>query len=123
MVSFFNQLDRVLGHGSSISIPVLGDAQAREGSDLWRDRERFKKFTHASLELCKVYMELFSCTGGRRELLAADMHLRNTIKQARHEPLILKDAGNFSESEEFKDLQACLNEVQLKLQAGSAPSA
>ncbi|GFS45345.1 protein prenylyltransferase superfamily protein [Actinidia rufa] len=32
-------------------------------------------------------------------------------------------AGSFSETEEFRDLQACLDEVQMKLQASSAPSA
>ncbi|KAL6983241.1 hypothetical protein U1Q18_016630 [Sarracenia purpurea var. burkii] len=104
---------KLKGDLTMCSEALLKQVRSYQGSDLWRDRERFKKFTHASLELCKVYMELFSCTGGRRELLAADMHLRNTIKQA----------GSFSESEEFRDLQACLNEVQLKLQAGSAPSA
>lgn len=53
-----------------------------QGSDLWKDRDRFKKFARASLELCNVYMELFSSTGGRKELFAAEMHLKNTIKQA-----------------------------------------
>ena len=54
-----------------------------QGSDLWKDRDRFKSFAQASLDLCKVYMEISSSTGSRRELLAAEMHLKNIIKQAR----------------------------------------
>ena len=54
-----------------------------QGSDLWKDRDRFKSFAQASLDLCKVYMEISSSTGSRRELLAAEMHLKNIIKQVR----------------------------------------
>lgn len=49
---------------------------------MWKDRDRFKKFASASLELCKVYKEISSSTGSRRELLAAEMHLKNIVKQA-----------------------------------------
>ncbi|KAK9188352.1 hypothetical protein WN944_019753 [Citrus x changshan-huyou] len=49
------------------------------GSDLWKDRYRFKRFSYASLELCKVYMEISSSSGSRRELFAAEMHLKNTF--------------------------------------------
>ncbi|PSS16407.1 Tetratricopeptide repeat protein [Actinidia chinensis var. chinensis] len=104
---------KLKGDLTMCSEALLKQVRSYQGSDLWRDSDRFKKFAHASLELCKVYMELFSCSGGRREFLAAEMHLRNTIKQA----------GSFSETEEFRDLQACLDEVQMKLQASSAPSA
>lgn len=52
-----------------------------QGSDLWNDGHRFKKFAHASLELSKVYVELSSLNNSRRELFAAEMHLKNTIKQ------------------------------------------
>lgn len=55
-----------------------------QGSDLWKDRDRFKSFAQASLELCKVYIEISSSTGSHRELLAAEMHLKNIIKQARY---------------------------------------
>jgi hypothetical protein len=55
-----------------------------KGSDLWKDKDRFKSFAQASLDLCKVYMEISSSTGSRRELLAAEMHLKNIIKQARY---------------------------------------
>ncbi|KAK9191298.1 hypothetical protein WN943_019910 [Citrus x changshan-huyou] len=49
----------------------------QQGSDLWKERDRFKRFSHASLELCKVYMEICSSSGSCRELFAAEMHLKN----------------------------------------------
>lgn len=52
-----------------------------QGSDLWKDKDRFAKFAHASLELCKVYQEIARRNGSSRELSAAEMHLKNTIKQ------------------------------------------
>lgn len=55
-----------------------------QGSDLWKDKDRFKKFAQSSLELCKVYAEISVSTGSRRELLAAEMHLKNIIRQARY---------------------------------------
>ncbi|CAK7338879.1 unnamed protein product [Dovyalis caffra] len=78
------------------------------GSDLWKDRDRFKLYARASLELCKVYMEISSSTGSRRELSTADMHLKNV-------------AESFSDTEEFRDLQACLDEVK-KQQSDSMPT-
>lgn len=53
-----------------------------QGSNLWKDRDSFKKFAQASLELCKVYIDISSSTGSRRELLTAEMHLKNILKQA-----------------------------------------
>ncbi|XAR72157.1 hypothetical protein NMG60_11018699 [Bertholletia excelsa] len=103
---------KLRGDLTMCSEALLKQVRSYQGSDLWKDRDRFKKFAPASLELCKVYMERSSCTGGRRELLAAEMHLKNVVKQA----------GNFSDMEEFRDLQTCLEEVQMKLQASSAPS-
>ncbi|KAA8522634.1 hypothetical protein F0562_013005 [Nyssa sinensis] len=100
---------KLKGDLTMCSEALLKQVRSYQGSDLWKDRDRFKKFAHASLELCKVYVELSSCSGSRRELSAAEMHLRNTIKQA----------GSFSDTEEFRDLQACLEEVQMKLQVSS----
>ncbi|KAL8100355.1 hypothetical protein AgCh_032563 [Apium graveolens] len=51
------------------------------GSDLWNDGDGFEKFAHASLELSKVYMELGFLNNSQRELFAAEIHLKNTIKQ------------------------------------------
>ncbi|KAG0448979.1 hypothetical protein HPP92_027571 [Vanilla planifolia] len=74
---------------------------------MWNNIERFKKFAKASLLLCSVYMELASFNGSRRELFAAEMHLKNSLKQA----------VNFSETQEYRDLQACLDEVKKRLDA------
>ncbi|KAI3811976.1 hypothetical protein L1987_16675 [Smallanthus sonchifolius] len=68
----------------------------------------------ASLEICKVYMEIGWINGGRKEFSAAEMHLKSTIKQA---------ASRFSETEEFMELQAFLEKLQAVLQANSVPSA
>ncbi|KAH9771525.1 TPR REGION domain-containing protein [Citrus sinensis] len=87
---------------------LLKQVRSYQGSDLWKDRDRFKRFSYASLELCKVYMEISSSCGSRRELFAAEMHLKNVLKQAE----------GFSDMEEFRDLQACLDEVKTKLQSG-----
>ncbi|KAK1437672.1 hypothetical protein QVD17_03468 [Tagetes erecta] len=93
---------------------LLKHVRSYQGSELWKDKERFKKFARASLELCKVYMEIGSNNGGRREFYAAEMHLKSTIKQA---------ALRFSETEEFKEVQGFLEKVQAVLQANSASSA
>ncbi|KAH9707074.1 TPR REGION domain-containing protein [Citrus sinensis] len=83
---------------------LLKQVRSYQGSDLWKDRDRFKRFSYASLELCKVYMEISSSSGSRRELFAAEMHLKN--------------AEGFSDMEEFRDLHACLDELKTKLQSG-----
>ncbi|KAJ8754915.1 hypothetical protein K2173_015427 [Erythroxylum novogranatense] len=100
---------KVRGDFTMCSEALLKQVRSYQGSDLWKDKERFKKFAHASLDLCMVYMKISSSTGSRRELSAAEMHLRNTVKQAEC----------FSDTQEFRDLQACLDEVKLKLQAQS----
>ncbi|KAL5745319.1 hypothetical protein ACOSP7_026465 [Xanthoceras sorbifolium] len=103
---------RIKGDLTMCCEALLKQVRSYQGSDLWKDRERFKKFAHASLELSKVYMEISSSTGSHRELFAAEMHLKNTIKQAER----------FSDMEEFKNLQACLDEVKTKLQSDSVPT-
>ncbi|KAK3205795.1 hypothetical protein Dsin_019841 [Dipteronia sinensis] len=103
---------RIKGDLTMCCEALLKQVRSYQGSDLWKDRDRFKRFAHASLELCKVYMEMSSSTGSRRELFAAEMHLKNTIKQA----------GGFSDMEEYKDLQACLDEVKMKFQSDSIPT-
>ncbi|KAH9707015.1 TPR REGION domain-containing protein [Citrus sinensis] len=87
--------------------------QVAHGSDLWKERDRFKRFSHASLELCKVYMEICSSSGSCRELFAAEMHLKN--KKMR---FLESQAEGFSDMEEFRDLQAWLDEVKKKLKSG-----
>lgn len=87
----------------------LKQVRSYQGSDLWKDRDRFKKFAKSSLELCKVYMEISLSTGSRSELLTAERHLKNIIQQA----------SSFSDMEELQHLKACLDEVKLKLDSDS----
>ncbi|KAL0843223.1 hypothetical protein Bca101_016468 [Brassica carinata] len=82
---------------------LLKQVRSYQGSEVWKDKERFKLFAKASLELCRVYMEISVSTGSRRELFSAEMHLKNTIKQA---------TVSFSESEELKELENCLEELR-----------
>ncbi|KAL4569426.1 hypothetical protein LXL04_025062 [Taraxacum kok-saghyz] len=82
----------------------LKEVRGLQGSEVWKDEGRFVKFVRASLELCKVYVEI----GGRRELCAGEMHLKSVVKQA---------AFKFSETKEFKEMQAFLEKLQGMLQA------
>ncbi|KAL5541482.1 hypothetical protein UlMin_009192 [Ulmus minor] len=101
---------KLKGDLTMCSEALLKQVRSYQGSDLWKDKDRFRKFARASLELCKVYMEISSSTGSHKELFTAEMHLKNTIKQAEA----------FSEMEEFRELQACLDAVQMKLQSSSS---
>ncbi|KAL9224749.1 hypothetical protein vseg_000758 [Gypsophila vaccaria] len=82
-----------------------------QGSEVGNDINQFRKFARASLELCKTYIEASSSSGSHRELRSADMHLRSTIKRG----------SAFSETEEYKALQSCLDEVVTKLKSESVP--
>ncbi|KAF3457759.1 hypothetical protein FNV43_RR02418 [Rhamnella rubrinervis] len=75
---------KLKGDITMCSEALLKQVRSYQGSDLWNDRDRFRKFAGASLELCKVYMEISSSTGNHKELIAAEMHLKNTLKQARY---------------------------------------
>ncbi|KAK9083931.1 hypothetical protein Scep_030402 [Stephania cephalantha] len=96
---------RMKGDLTMCSEALLKQVRSYQGADLWNNKDRFKKFANASLQLCKVYMEISASTGSRRELNAAEMHLRNSIKQA----------SNFSETEELKALEVCHDEVKKQL--------
>ncbi|KAG2300320.1 hypothetical protein Bca4012_011899 [Brassica carinata] len=98
---------RIKGDLMVCSEALLKQVRSYQGSELWKDKERFKKFARASLELCKVYMEISVSTGSKRELFSAEMHLKNTIKQA---------TVSFPESEELKELESCLEEVRNAMQ-------
>ncbi|XP_071692742.1 uncharacterized protein [Rutidosis leptorrhynchoides] len=110
----FARWHKLKGDLTMCSEALLKQVRSYQGSELWKDKERFVNFAHASLELCKVYVEIGSRNGGRRELYAAEMHLKSTIKQA---------AVSFSETEEFKDLQMFLEKLQTMLQASLVTSA
>ncbi|GAB2225995.1 hypothetical protein Drorol1_Dr00021777 [Drosera rotundifolia] len=100
---------RMKGDLTMCSEALLKQVRSYQGSELWKDADRFKKFARASLDLCKVYMEISSSTGSLRELLAAEMHLRNTIRQAEI----------FSDTEEFKALEVSLDDVRSRRLANS----
>lgn len=101
---------RIKGDLLMCSEALLRQVRSLQGSETWKDRNRFKKFANASLELCKLYMEISSSSNSCKELFTAEMHLKNTIKQAQI----------FSDTEEFRDLQACHDEVKTKLQSFNA---
>ncbi|KAK8967104.1 hypothetical protein KSP40_PGU009255 [Platanthera guangdongensis] len=103
---------KIKGNLSMCSEALLKQVRAYQGSDLWQNIERFKKFAEASLQLCKVYIEIASSNGSRRELSTAEMHLRNSVKQA----------AKFSVTEECRELQACLDEVRKLLVAHDSAS-
>ncbi|KAL3829245.1 hypothetical protein ACJIZ3_018047 [Penstemon smallii] len=92
---------RLRGDLAMCSEALLKQVRSYQGSDLWKDKDRFVKFAHASLELCKVYQELALRGSSRRELFAAEMHLKSTIKQA----------VDFSDTEEYRDLVVCLDKL------------
>jgi tetratricopeptide (TPR) repeat protein len=73
-----------------------------QGSGVCHDKKKFTKFAQASLQLCKVYMEISSTTKNRQELLIAEMHLKSSLKQAM----------DFQGTEEYKALVDCLVELQ-----------
>ncbi|XP_027343083.1 tetratricopeptide repeat protein 27 homolog isoform X1 [Abrus precatorius] len=101
---------RINGDLMMCSEALLKQVRSLQGSDTWNDRDRFKKFAKASLELCQVYVEISSSTGSIKQLFTAEMHLKNVVRQAQ----------SFSDTEEFRDLQACYDEVKVKL--NSMPS-
>ncbi|KAG5035827.1 hypothetical protein JHK87_010737 [Glycine soja] len=100
---------RINGDLMMCSEALLKQVRSLQGSDTWKDRDRFKKFAKASLELCQVYVEIFSSAGSIKQLTTAEMHLKNVIRQAQ----------SFTDTEEFRDLQACYDEVKIKLQSNS----
>jgi len=90
------------GNLMACSEALLKQVRSLQGSGLWHDQKKFTKYAQASLQLCKVYMEISSSSGSRRELLTAEMHLKSTLKQA----------ADFSDTEEYKALDNCLEEIK-----------
>ncbi|KAI3415053.1 TPR_REGION domain-containing protein [Psidium guajava] len=109
MWGLFARWHKMKGDLVMCSEALLKQVRSYQGSELWKDSDRFKKFALASLDLCRVYMEISSSTGSRRELLAAEMHLKSIIRQA----------GNFLDTREFSDIQCCLDDVKEKLESDS----
>ncbi|KAM3301197.1 tetratricopeptide repeat protein 27 isoform X2 [Capsicum chacoense] len=93
---------KLKGDLAMCSEALLKQVRSYQGSELWKDKDRFTKFAHASLELCKVYQEIAQRNGSHRELSAAEMHLKSTIKQAEA----------FSHTKEYQYILAFLDEVK-----------
>ncbi|XP_047083724.1 tetratricopeptide repeat protein 27 homolog [Lolium rigidum] len=81
---------------------LVKQIRSLQGSGVWHDKKKFTKFAQASLQLCKVYMEISSTTENRQELLLAEMHLKSSLKQA----------SDFQDTEEYRALDDCLVELQ-----------
>ncbi|KAL3697661.1 hypothetical protein R1sor_011737 [Riccia sorocarpa] len=93
---------RVTGDMTMCLEALLKQLRAYQGSKWQSSRDMFELFTSACLQLCDVYIETAVKGSSKRELSAAQMLLRNTIKQA--EP--------FRDTQEFKDLESSLQKVQ-----------
>ncbi|KAG2641782.1 hypothetical protein PVAP13_2KG234200 [Panicum virgatum] len=78
------------GNLMACSEALLKQVRSLQGSELWHDQKKFTKYAQASLQLCKVYMEISSSSGSRRELLTAEMHLKSTLKQISRIPRSIK---------------------------------
>uniref|UniRef100_A0ACD5TVC6 Uncharacterized protein n=1 Tax=Avena sativa TaxID=4498 RepID=A0ACD5TVC6_AVESA len=81
---------------------LRNQVRSLQGSGVWHDKKKFTKFAQASLQLCKVYMEISSTTENKQDLLSAEMHLKSSLKQA----------TDFQGTEEYKALGDCLVELQ-----------
>ncbi|KAL6639411.1 hypothetical protein ACP70R_023141 [Stipagrostis hirtigluma subsp. patula] len=90
------------GNLMACSEALLKQVRSLQGSGLWHDQQKFTKYAQDSLQLCKVYMEISASTGSRRELLSAEMHLKSSLKQGM----------DFSDTEEYKALRCCLEEIK-----------
>ncbi|KAK3126950.1 hypothetical protein QOZ80_7AG0565730 [Eleusine coracana subsp. coracana] len=100
---------KIKGNLIPCSEALLKQVRSLQGSGLWHDQKKFTKYAQASLQLCKVYMEISSSSGNRRELLLAEMHLKSSLKQA----------TDFSDTEEYKALNNCLQEIKNLIGGGA----
>ncbi|KAF5942686.1 hypothetical protein HYC85_020328 [Camellia sinensis] len=54
MWGLYARWHKLKGDLTMCSEALLKQVRSYQGSDLWKDKDRFKKFAHASLELCKA---------------------------------------------------------------------
>ncbi|OMO99576.1 Tetratricopeptide-like helical [Corchorus capsularis] len=71
------------------SVALSKQIRSYKGSDMWKDGDRYRRFAHSLWELCKIYITLFSSTGGHEQLQSAERELQNAIKQARYSCIFL----------------------------------
>lgn len=64
-----------------------------QGTSWQQNLDKFETFAIASLQLCEAYIELSCHGGGVKELSAAIMHLRNTLKQVLDKACVFFEAS------------------------------
>lgn len=104
---------RLKGDLTMCSEALLRQVRSYQGSDVWKDKELFAKYARACLQLSKVNQELALRAKNSKELFTAEMRLKAAIKQA----------VNFSDTEEFRELVCCLENVQVSLKSLALPVA
>ncbi|GJN07535.1 hypothetical protein PR202_ga25375 [Eleusine coracana subsp. coracana] len=108
---------KIKGNLIPCSEALLKQVRSLQGSGLWHDQKKFTKYAQASLQLCKVYMEISSSSGNRRELLLAEMHLKSSLKQVC--VTLPFSATDFSDTEEYKALNNYLQEIKNLIGGGA----
>ncbi|KAL2644533.1 hypothetical protein R1flu_012120 [Riccia fluitans] len=98
---------RILGDTTMWMEALLKQLRAYQGSKWQSSRENFEVFASVCLQLCEAYIGSAVQSSSKRELSAAQMLLRNTIKQA--EP--------FTDTQQYKDLDSSLLKVQSLMEA------
>eukprot|EP00878_Enallax_costatus_P015631 GHUV01016375.1.p1 GENE.GHUV01016375.1~~GHUV01016375.1.p1 ORF type:complete len:216 (+),score=96.67 GHUV01016375.1:87-650(+) len=91
------------GHLLSSQEAYLKQARALQSTAFKSDPELFATMAKASINLCRAYMASADAgQGGLRDLSSARMHLRGVLKQCE---------DSFEGSEQYKEMQALLQEV------------
>nr|XP_024385943.1 tetratricopeptide repeat protein 27 homolog isoform X2 [Physcomitrium patens] len=81
---------------------ALKQVRALQGTSWQNNQEKFESYATASLQLCQAYIETFQENGGAKDLSAAIMHLRTTLKQGQQ----------FSVTDQYKKMEACKQEAE-----------
>ena len=95
---------RSMGFQVSAKEALLKQIRGLQGSSWQQDSVAFETYATASLQLCRLHMEMVSSGQGTAQNLAsARMHLRTSLKQA---------AQTQAESELYHQMQKLLQEVE-----------
>lgn len=84
-----------VGHAHSWTAFFLIYVFLEQGTSWQQNLDKFEIFAKASLQLCEAYIETSCNGGGVKELSAAIMHLRNTLKQVLYKACVFLEAVNF----------------------------
>ncbi|DBB11777.1 hypothetical protein WJX82_011005 [Trebouxia sp. C0006] len=100
----YAQYYRSMGFQVSAKEALLKQIRGLQGSSWQKDPAAFETYATASLQLCRLHVEMVSSGQGTAQNLAsARMHLRTTLKQA---------AQTQAESELYHQMQQLLQEVE-----------